>query len=63
MSQEHHHHPDLSGSKLFIAIVLNGIITVAQVAGGIIAGSLALLGDALHNFSDVMALQIGRAHV
>ena len=55
---EHHHHHDLSGRKLFIAIILNGIITVAQVAGGIIAGSLALLGDALHNFSDVMALLI-----
>lgn len=55
---EQHHHHDLSGRKLFIAIVLNGIITVAQVAGGIIAGSLALLGDALHNFSDVMALLI-----
>jgi len=55
---EQHHHHDLSGRKLFIAIMLNGIITVAQVAGGIIAGSLALLGDALHNFSDVMALLI-----
>jgi len=54
----HHHHHDISGVKLFIAIVLNSVITAAQVAGGIIAGSLALLSDALHNFSDVMALLI-----
>jgi cobalt-zinc-cadmium efflux system protein len=54
----HHHHHDISGNKLFIAIVLNSIITVAQIAGGIISGSLALLSDALHNFSDVMALLI-----
>lgn len=54
----HHHHHDISGVKLLIAIVLNAIITAAQVAGGIISGSLALLSDALHNFSDVMALLI-----
>jgi cobalt-zinc-cadmium efflux system protein len=53
-----HHHHDISGTKLFIAILLNTVITAAQVAGGIIAGSLALLSDALHNFSDVMALLI-----
>jgi cobalt-zinc-cadmium efflux system protein len=57
VEHDHHHH-DLSGTKLLIAIVLNALITAAQIAGGIIAGSLALLGDALHNFSDVMALLI-----
>lgn len=44
--------------NLFIAIVLNVLITVAQVIGGIISGSLALLSDALHNFSDVVSLVI-----
>ena len=34
------------------------LITIAQVAGGIISGSLALLSDALHNFSDVLSLVI-----
>jgi len=54
-----HHHPhDISGAKLLVAIALNGAITVAQVAGGVVSGSLALLSDALHNFSDVMALLI-----
>lgn len=44
--------------NLLIAIVLNVLITVAQVIGGIISGSLALLSDALHNFSDVVSLLI-----
>ncbi|MEJ2501123.1 MAG: cation diffusion facilitator family transporter [Campylobacterales bacterium] len=56
--QHDHHHHDLSGVKLLVAIVLNVIITAAQVAGGLVSGSLALLSDALHNFSDVMALLI-----
>lgn len=58
MGHDHHHHHDIGGKKLFIAIVLNVIITVTQIAGGLISGSLALLSDALHNFSDVMALLI-----
>lgn len=56
---EHHHgHHASSGKNLAITIVLNIIITLAQVMGGIFSGSLALLSDALHNFSDVMALMI-----
>ena len=57
---EHHHH-NLSGRNLFIAIVLNVIITIAQIIGGILSGSLALLSDALHNFSDVLSLIISYA--
>ena len=53
----HHHHP-VSGTKLFITIILNLIITIAEIIGGIFSNSLALLSDALHNFSDVMALII-----
>ncbi len=41
-----------------ITILLNLIITIAQVVGGIISGSMALLSDATHNFSDVFALII-----
>ncbi|QBA65364.1 cation diffusion facilitator family transporter [Muriicola soli] len=54
----HHHHQELSGKKLLISILLNIGITLAQVIGGIISGSLALLSDALHNFSDVLSLII-----
>ncbi len=55
---EHHHHHDVSGKNLFITIVLNIIITLSQIVGGIFSGSLALLSDAMHNFSDVLALLI-----
>ncbi len=55
---EHHHHHDVSGKNLFITILLNVIITVSQIVGGILSGSLALLSDAMHNFSDVLALII-----
>ncbi len=55
---KHHHHHEVSGKNLFITIVLNVIITLSQIIGVIISGSLALLSDALHNFSDVLALVI-----
>ncbi len=55
---EHHHHHELSGKNLFITIVLNIVITLSQIVGGIFSGSLALLSDAMHNFSDVLALLI-----
>lgn len=59
MSHSHvseHAHNDLKGRNLLIAIVLNIAITIAQAVGGVISGSLALLSDALHNFSDVISL-------
>ncbi len=62
MAHSHHHHNhhshDLKGRNLLISIILNVVITVAQVIGGIISGSLALLSDALHNLSDVISLVI-----
>ncbi|QCE41196.1 cation diffusion facilitator family transporter [Psychroserpens sp. NJDZ02] len=51
-----HNHNDLKGRNLIISILLNIVITVAQVIGGLLSGSLALLSDALHNFSDVLSL-------
>jgi cobalt-zinc-cadmium efflux system protein len=57
MGHEHHHEQqDLKGKKLFFTILLNIVITVAQVIGGLVSGSLSLLSDALHNFSDVLSL-------
>lgn len=52
----HHSHPDLKGRNLLISIFLNIVITIAQTIGGLISGSLSLLSDALHNFSDVLSL-------
>ncbi len=53
-----HGHNDLKGRNLLISILLNILITVSQVIGGLISGSLALLSDALHNFSDVLSLVV-----
>lgn len=53
-----HHRHDLKGRNLRISIFLNILITITQVIGGFISGSLALLSDALHNFSDVISLII-----
>jgi cobalt-zinc-cadmium efflux system protein len=37
---------------------VNALLTVAQIVGGILSGSLALVADALHNFSDMASLVI-----
>ena len=55
---EHHHHHEVSGKNLFITILLNVLITLSQIIGGVISGSLALISDAIHNLSDVLALVI-----
>lgn len=51
-----HHHHQVEGKNLLFSIILNLVITIAQVIGGLISGSLALISDALHNFSDVLSL-------
>jgi cobalt-zinc-cadmium efflux system protein len=50
------HKHNVTGKNLILSILLNTVITIAQVIGGIISGSLALISDALHNFSDVLSL-------
>jgi cobalt-zinc-cadmium efflux system protein len=52
----HGHHHDLSGRKLLISSVLNVVITIAEIIGGILSGSLALLSDAIHNLGDTIAV-------
>ncbi len=57
----HHHHHDvssMSSKKLLWVTVLNLSITLVQVVGGLIANSLALLSDALHNLGDSSAIFI-----
>ncbi len=60
MGQGHHHHvdPDAGDSRVVAAIAVNMGLTVAQVIGGIVSGSLSLIADALHNFSDAISLII-----
>ncbi len=58
MGHNHHHINSSHSGKILITILLNIGITIAQVIGGLISGSLALLSDALHNFTDVVSLII-----
>ena len=60
MAHGHHHHVDLEAGdrRVFAAIAVNMGLTVAQIVGGIVSGSLALIADALHNFSDAISLII-----
>ncbi len=55
-----HKHIDeeMSSGKLLFTVILNFTITAAQIIGGIISNSLALLSDALHNLSDGVAVVI-----
>jgi cobalt-zinc-cadmium efflux system protein len=57
-NHNHIHKHQVQGKNLLYSILLNVVITVAQVVGGILSGSLALISDALHNFSDVLSLII-----
>ncbi|MFO7670631.1 MAG: cation diffusion facilitator family transporter [Bacteroidales bacterium] len=64
--RRHHHHP-VNEKNLLVATFLNLLITMVQVAGSLLSGSIALLSDALHNLSDTfatfiayMAIRIGK---
>ncbi len=52
----HHQRQDIQGKNLLISTILNLFITIAEVIGGLLSNSLALLSDALHNFSDGLAV-------
>jgi len=59
MSGHHHDHgADAGDKRIWWAILVNFLLTVAQIAGGIVSGSLSLIADALHNFSDAASLVI-----
>ncbi|MDA0785312.1 MAG: cation diffusion facilitator family transporter [Proteobacteria bacterium] len=44
--------------RLVFAVAVNLLLTVAQIIGGVLSGSLALVADAIHNLSDAAALAI-----
>ncbi len=60
MSHTHSHSDsyNIKGKNLIITILLNFFITIVEIIGGIISGSLSLISDALHNFSDGIAVII-----
>lgn len=61
MGDHHHHAPtsDRVDRAFLISLALNSLLVTVQVIVGITAGSLALLADAGHNLSDVVALVLG----
>jgi cobalt-zinc-cadmium efflux system protein len=50
-----HHHHKVNDKNLLVATFLNLVITIVEIAGSLLSGSLALLSDALHNLSDTFA--------
>lgn len=55
-SHGHHHVPKSFGKAFAIGISLNLIYVIAEAAWGFWGNSLALLADAGHNLSDILAL-------
>jgi cobalt-zinc-cadmium efflux system protein len=57
----HGHQPDAlsSGAAFRWSIALNSGLTALQLLIGLAFGSLALIGDALHNLGDVLGLVLG----
>lgn len=51
------------GPRLLASIVLNLAISIAEVVGGLLSGSLALLSDAVHNLSDTASQVISYAAI
>lgn len=55
MHNHPHHHPG-TGKLLTWSFVATALFVVIEVIAGLRAGSLALLSDAGHNFTDALAL-------
>jgi cobalt-zinc-cadmium efflux system protein len=58
MHDHSHAGHELSDFRLVAAIALNLALTLVEAIAGLVAGSLALLADALHNFNDCGSLVI-----
>ena len=43
---------------MLVTVILNFVIAAAEIGGGLVLGSLALLSDAIHSFSDGNSLVI-----
>jgi cobalt-zinc-cadmium efflux system protein len=65
LSHSHHHNhkqahseKDNTEKNLLFSTFLNLAVTIAEIIGGLISNSLALISDALHNLGDTSALFI-----
>lgn len=54
----HEHHEEIKGGRLLAATLLNLVISIAEIVGGLLSNSLSLISDALHNLSDALAIFI-----
>lgn len=56
--QHHHHHHHHGGSRknILIAMMLNLGFSVVELIGGMMAGSVAVVADAVHDFGDGLSL-------
>jgi len=59
----HSHTANANARQLTIALALTTTFLIAEVVGGIVFKSLALLSDAAHMFTDVVALAIALAAI
>lgn len=62
-SHTHHHSHEEAVSEnsiklLLVSFFINILLSVVELVGGVIAGSVALIGDALHNTSDALSILI-----
>lgn len=62
-SSAHSHVQNANSRQLTIALALTATFLVAEVVGGLVFKSLALLSDAAHMFTDVAALAIALAAI
>lgn len=53
-----HGYSELNSKKLLFATLLNLVITIAEIIGGLLSNSLALLSDAIHNLGDTVAVAL-----
>ncbi len=58
MDNHDHHHTPVRGNRLLASALLNFIISIAEIIGGLLSNSLSLISDALHNLSDGIAIFI-----
>lgn len=66
MPHDHAHHahhldPDAGDRRVALAVGVNLALTLAQIVGGVLSGSVALIADAIHNLSDALTLVIALA--
>lgn len=58
---EHHHSSEVSEKSvkyLIASFIINMALSIVEILGGVLSGSVSLIGDALHNTSDAFSILI-----